>query len=384
MIFDPPLPETPTVAVDCRALSGQPTGVGRFLAMLVDALELLPVDIRAYVGDLPAYRIGTRVEVVAIGSRGIAWHASVVRDLRARPVSAYLSTSLLIPALAPIPALPLILDTTTFLVPKLHRFRTVAFERALMPLVARRRTIATMSQTSARDIERFARPRKPVCVIPPWVEPRATQADVDQRLAGLGLAVPYLLFVGTIEPRKNVLVAVEAIDLLRASGVEVRLVLVGSMGWADSNLRARIELGVRRGSIVQTGYLTDADRDAAYAGAAAVVMPSLYEGFGLPVIEAMSRGIPVLCSDAPALVEAAGSAAVVLGAHDAEGWASAIRTMLNSPDLRRQRVADGLARAGTFTKGRTALAVAEALREGGLIGVALYPGPDGSIGAGPA
>ena len=363
----------PTIAIDCRPMAGQPTGVGRFLGMIVDALELLPVEVRAYIRLKPHAPIGTRAQVVTIESRGIFWHTSVVRDLARRPVSAYLSTSLLIPALSRVPALPLILDTTTYVVPELHRFRTLAFERALMPLVVRRRTVLTMSRTSAEDITRFARPTRPVLVVPPWVEERVTPPDASARIAGLGLVRPYVMFVGTVEPRKNLPVVTRAVESLRRAGLDIRLAVVGSMGWADPQLRQLVETASMSGVVVRTGYLSDADRDAAYSFATAVVMPSVYEGFGLPVIEAMSRGVPVLCSSAPALAEAAAGAAIILDPHDVRGRATMIRRLVEDADLRARYVTDGAARAKWFTKERTATALANAFYETGLVEFPLKP-----------
>src|SRR5690606_30465686 len=119
---------------------------------------------------------------------------------------------------------------------------------------------------------------------------------------------PYILAVGTVQPRKNYARLVEALALLRAEGIDVALVVVGGRGWMETPIFdtvTRLEMGPY---VKFPGYVDDADLPALYTHAAAFAMPSLYEGFGLPVLEAMACGTPVVTSTVSSLPEAAGDA----------------------------------------------------------------------------
>ena len=139
-----------------------------------------------------------------------------------------------------------------------------------------------------------------------------------------GPRAPYLLAVGTLEPRKNLPVLLDALRQLRAEGRDLELVLVGRQGWADSlplrDLAAHVRL---------TGSIPDGELAELYAGAACFVLPSLYEGFGLSLAEAMAAGTPAVASDIPALREVGGDAVRYAPPHSARAFAEVIRLALD-------------------------------------------------------
>jgi len=176
-----------------------------------------------------------------------------------------------------------------------------------------------------------------------------------------GIDSPYLLHVGTIHPRKNLTVILRALADLRARGLDVCLALAGGLGWRAEEVIARGGEGVR-----WLGYVAEGDLPALMSGARALVMPSLYEGFGMPVLEAMACGIPVVCSRASSLPEVAGDAALLVDPQDDQAWACTLSRVLRDEDLRASLVSRGLKRAARFTWERCAqetLAVLE--RAGG-------------------
>ncbi len=172
--------------------------------------------------------------------------------------------------------------------------------------------------------------------------------------AGLDLPRRFLLFVGASEPRKNLPGLVEALGLLRAGGLEIGLVVAGRPGDDEAGVREAVE---RRGlapHVRFAGYLPDPDVRALYRLAAALVLPSFSEGFGLPVVEAMASGTPVVCSAAGALPEIAGDAALYFEPRDPRDIAGRAAAVLDDAALRARLVERGLARSRGFDWDRTA------------------------------
>jgi glycosyltransferase involved in cell wall biosynthesis len=192
--------------------------------------------------------------------------------------------------------------------------------------------------------------------------PDRAVAEVRRRF---GIAGPYLFFVGGIEPRKNLAGLVRAFAGL---GEGVSLVIAGGpVRWfpkAAADLESQIAAlpSPIRERVVRTGYVSDADRLALLTGATAFVYPSRYEGFGMPVLEAMACGVPVLTSDVSSLPEVAGDAALLVDPDDTEGLAAAMREVLDDVDLAERLSASGLVRAAEFTWMRTAKQTAQTFR----------------------
>ena len=159
-----------------------------------------------------------------------------------------------------------------------------------------------------------------------------------------GPRAPYLLAVGTLEPRKNLPVLLEAFRLLRAEGRDLQLILVGRQGWTDA-----LPLGDLAAHVRLTGTVPDASLPELYAGAACFVLPSLYEGFGLSLLEAMAAGVPAVASDIPALREVGGGAVRYAPPTSAAAFAAAIRTALADDGAARAMAGRARERARRFS-----------------------------------
>jgi glycosyltransferase involved in cell wall biosynthesis len=169
---------------------------------------------------------------------------------------------------------------------------------------------------------------------------------------------PYVLWVGTIEPRKNLPVLIEAFRRLGPRDED--LVIVGPPGWGDEVESMIRNIGDR---VRHLGFVAADDLPALYDGARVFCFPSLREGFGLPPLEAMSHGVPVIASSATASEEVVGSAGLLVPAHDVDAWVDALTEVLDDAALRERLSRRGLERAGTFTWSRSAALTIDAYRE---------------------
>jgi len=194
------------------------------------------------------------------------------------------------------------------------------------------------------------------------------------------LSEPYFLYVGTLHPRKNLVRLVgafaELTERLRGlpasagvgvagAGAAPMLVLAGAKGWLYSEIFDRVRRLGLKDRVRFTGYVPDADLPALMSGALTFVFPSLYEGFGFPVLEAMACGTPVICSNVSSLPEVAGDATLQVDPLDTEGWVAAMHRMLADEGLRATLVERGLKRVRKFSWQRCASQVLEVLEQVG-------------------
>jgi glycosyltransferase involved in cell wall biosynthesis len=175
-------------------------------------------------------------------------------------------------------------------------------------------------------------------------------------------APPFLLTVGTLEPRKNHRLALDAFERLRAKGFPHRWVVVGRKGWLFEPFLERLARSPVRDDVELRGEVGEEELEALYAGASLLLYPSLYEGFGLPPLEAMARGTPVLTSTAAAIPETVGDAALLVDARDADAIAGGLVRLAEDPLLCGDLATRGRLRAASFTPARTASAAMRAFR----------------------
>lgn len=196
-------------------------------------------------------------------------------------------------------------------------------------------------------------------IVYPGVDPLPI-GDIDAVRHKYQLPERYFLFVGTLQPRKNIarLAAAYARWRVLHPGDATGLVLAGGQGWLYDPAWTQDVDGV-----LLTGYIDEADKGALYAGALALVLPSLYEGFGFPVIEAMGCGTPVLCSGTSSLPELAGEAALLVDPLDSEALTAALSRLSDDADLRATLIERGRAQAQKFTWEAAARAAWQALEE---------------------
>ena len=214
--------------------------------------------------------------------------------------------------------------------------------------------IIAPSRHTAEDLMRRSRTAGGrVHVVPLAASLPSSTGHIPETLARLKVRAPYVLFVGTLEPRKNIVRLVRAYRRLASRGAPHALVLAGPMGWHHQALMKELALEAP-GEVVLTGTTSTEDLDALYRGASLFVYPSLYEGFGLPVLEAMARRIPCVVSIASSLPEVAGEAALPVDPRSVAGLAEAMERLVNDGALAARLSEAGSVRASRFTWEETA------------------------------
>lgn len=350
------------VAVNAeQLLYRSPGGIGRYTS------ELLTVMPRMFPGDevIAFTALHSRRDVdAAFRAAGVAAEGRVLRLPRPLLYDAWPTIgmpgiprewgvelvhapSLAVPPRSNVPLVVTVHDAAAALFPDAFPPRGRRFHRSGMKAAARRADVVlTVSEAAAQEIvdNSGIRPER-IRVVHNGVSPRTVEPSRRREiLARFGLRdETYVFWVGSLEPRKGVDTLVDAAaELRRRQGAPAfRLVLAGYDGWLRPQLDAR--------EVVQLGRVSDEELWALYSGAAVFAFPSIHEGFGLPTVEAMSQGAPVLASDIAALREVTAGAAVLVPPADVDRWASALGDLLESTDERERLAAAGRARSAELS-----------------------------------
>jgi len=226
------------------------------------------------------------------------------------------------------------------------------------------RHILTISEFIRQEIiDELKVPAAMVTAVPLAQDPIFTPArseDIHNVRQTYGLPGSYLLFVGSLEPRKNIDLLIDALSMAKT---DIPLVLAGWEGWGEKLWLEKLKNKKLAKRIYFTGHVPDTDLKAVYSGAQALVYPSLYEGFGLPIVEAMACGCPVICSNAASMPEVAGNAACFIDPKESADLACALDLMVHDTKLRQDYISKGLARAARFSWDKTARETFELFRQ---------------------
>lgn len=256
-------------------------------------------------------------------------------------------------------------DLTALRFPQMCEASSLGFPDQVRQAVSRGAWVHTPSEWVAREVVELL-----------GVDPARVRAvhhggvagTVDPPTGSVAVVLPpglgrYVLALGTVEPRKDLVSLVGAFDQLAGERPDVGLVLAGNAGWGAAVLEAAVAASPFRQRIVRLGYVARATRDALLAGAAVLAYPSIYEGFGLPPLEAMSRGVPVVATRAGALPEVLGDGAALVGVGDPAELAGAIARLLDDDTAAAALGAAGRRRAAGFSWERCAAGLASIYRD---------------------
>jgi len=367
-----------------QLLQPSPGGIGRYTARLAAHLPAAGWEVAGFCalhrrGDVAAALAaeglaGVAATVLALPRPALydAWARLGRPDVAALPglrgVDVVFAPSVAVPPRRRRPLVVTVHDAAPCLYPDAFSARGLRFHRAGLAAAARRADLVlTVSESSRAElVEHTAIPEGRIRVVHNGVDAGvATYDQVEALAARLDLADrPYVLWVGSLEPRKNVEALLGLPAALAAAGLPHRLVLAGPAGWGATAALARAaEVSAPPGSLRLVGRVAAADLAPLYRAAALFCFPSRHEGFGLPVLEAMAQGVPVLCSTASSLPEVAGSAARYVADSGPEAWAAAVVELLGDEQALATLAAGGADRAAAFPWEACAQATAAALRD---------------------
>jgi len=351
-------PRPLSIAIDARAGAEVPAGRGRVVRELLRALAARDDDGHRYVlyarEEWPDAELDSRFRWQMSATRDPWWHLRAARQANHQCDVFLSSNSYLTVWFLRIPAVPIVYDMTTFDSSMRPNRRSTIIERATLGLAVRRSSalIAISQATADALVERFPRAGGRTVVAPLGVAP-ALVTELDPVDAAKLPSPGFVLAVGTLEPRKNLPRLVDAYTRLPAELQDSHpLVVVGALGWETGpTLDALGSLGER---CTMLGHVSDAALAELYRRCAVFCYPSLGEGFGLPVLEAMAAGAAVLTSNVSSLPEVGGDAVAYANPHDVKDIARVLQTLLDDESLRARLSQLGPTRAAEFSWARFA------------------------------
>ena len=332
------------LSLDVSAVPARAVGAGHYTLHLAGALaSRTDVDLTLFgrrddILRWPVVAPDARLVSAAPSSRPLrlAWEQVRLPRLLARSgVAVHHGPHYTMPERSSVPTVVTVHDLSFFEAPEWHeRSKVLVFKRAIARAARAAAAVVCPSQVTADELARWCRVDAELFVAPHGVDTAVFRPDeprpgadraalnaVDRRLAD---GRPYLLFVGTLEPRKDVPTLVGAFARVAARHPDALLVLAGGAGWGLDAVEEAIAASGVGASILRTGYVQDETVPALLRSASAAVYPALYEGFGLPALEALACGVPLVTTSGTAMEEVAGDAAVLIPPGDREALADAI------------------------------------------------------------
>jgi len=353
-----------------RATGTMRTGTENYSLYLIRELLALdsPHRFRLYFNQPPApglFPESPTVQHSVIPFPRLWTHARLAWEMAARPPDVLFVPAHVLPLVHP-RAVATVHDLGYRHFPEAHPWRARGYlDWSTRHNARASRLVIADSLATRDDLARFYSIQKEkVRVAYPGIRPGFAPVQnpdaIERVLDAYHVPLPYVLYVGTLQPRKNLARLIEAFARVPEPHA---LVLAGKKGWLYTDILRRAEsLGIAH-RVIFTGYVPDEDLLALLSGASLFVFPSMYEGFGLPVLEAMACGVPVACSNSSSLPEVAGDAALLFPPTDTEALAAAMNRALADAALRRELVRRGAEQAAKFTWRRCAQVVLRTLEE---------------------
>ncbi len=368
---------SPRVAIGAHLLHGQggyrSAGIHTYIAQTVRCLPQADaaLQLTVFTSHPPAgWERSVRVHMSRWKTERpplrILWEQLVLPGAARRARAELLhATAFVAPIVRPCPTVVTIYDLSFALFPQYFRGFNQTYLRAGTRFSARHaRRVLVISEQTKRDVQRLYHvPLDRIDVAYPGVDLCPAAAEQVARFKRQkNLPEKFVLFLGTLEPRKNLTMLVESFAEFAREQPEALLVLAGGMGWLVDDVFAAIEQSGVKDRIMCPGYVAAEEKALWYSAATVFVYPSIYEGFGLPPLEAMACGTPVIASNAASLPEVVDGAGILIGPNDARSWSEALRRTWHDAAYRAELAEQGLRQAQKFTWLAAARQIAQSYR----------------------
>jgi glycosyltransferase involved in cell wall biosynthesis len=367
------------IAVDIREAGDQKTGKGWYTQNLIH--ELLKLDSKNnYLlysdSEKNSFAEFSNAELKVIKEKKWKWHFKALKDILAQKVDLFFApTSYIIPALAPkdLPVIITVHDLVAFLFPSTHNSKAVFIERlTLKKAIKKARHIFTVSENTKKDLlHRFHYPKDQIqvvaCACADFFKVPPNAGELEAFKKKFNLPQNFILAVGTLEPRKNFSTLIKSFVLIKRKFPDYKLVIVGKKGWKYRLIFEALKHYRLEKEVIFPGYLENHELQKMYVTAKVFVFPSLYEGFGIPPLEAMACGCPVVSSNVASLPEVVGDAGLLIDPKSAHKLADAVISLLENDQVRQMLIERGKKQSKKFSwqhSARVALEVFERVKGG--------------------
>jgi glycosyltransferase involved in cell wall biosynthesis len=348
------------IAIDVRDADGQKTGKGFYSFGLVSHIlkqdqenQYLLYSDKAS-NPFPAQE---NVTFCQIPATGLKWHWETLKDLKkVRPDLYFAPTSFIIPAFAPkwLKTIITVHDLVAFLYPGNHNKKAVFIEKLTLKRALHKASrVLVVSENTLNDLVKQFKVPKSLTYQVPCAPNDLYRQEVDAKEAEevkkkFKLPEKYILAVGTLEPRKNFINLIKAFVVVKRKYPEYKLIIVGKKGWKHNAIDKAVKQYNIESEVLFPGYMKDSELHCTYQSASVFVFPSLYEGFGIPPLEAMASGCPVVSSNAASLPEVVDDAALMVDPKNSIKIADAIISVFENPQVRSMLIERGFKRSQRY------------------------------------
>lgn len=363
------------IAIDVREACEQKTGKGWYTLRIVE--ELLNIDqVNEYFlyssnTDVP-FKSNSKVHIRSIAAKSSQWHFKVIKDLKKeKPDIFFAPTSYIIPSLAPswLNVVITVHDLVAFLFPSTHNTKAMVLERLTLKRALKKATaITAVSENTKHDLRRkFPKLHKDITVIPcapsDFFREPLNDAILQKFKQEKKLPDHFVLGVGTLEPRKNFVTLIKSFAIVKQQYPEYKLIIVGKKGWQYEEIEAAVKELQLEEDVLFPGYVEGDELKNMYALAAVFVFPSFYEGFGIPPLEAMAAGCPVISSNVASLPEVVGEAGLLIDPYNSRKLADSIMSLIKDESLRQLLIERGKHQAEKFSWRNSAIKLLDIFKQ---------------------
>jgi glycosyltransferase involved in cell wall biosynthesis len=359
-----------SIGIDYTAAYEQGGGIGRYVRELVTALSSIDVTNQyslfvsgiSSIDSLPHFPSNYDWAPTAITPKWLAriWHRAHIPlpvEIFTGRVNLFHATDFVLPPTLPhVASLLTVHDLSFVRVPNSASPSLKEYLDRIVPDSVRRSTYVLADSLATKNdlIDLYSAPSSKISVLLSGVDSRffdpVSSFVLMTTRSKYGIdKISYIFAVGTVQPRKNYSRLIQSLAQLRSQGIDVHLVIAGGKGWLESPIYKAVSDSKMQEFVHFIGFVDDKDLPALYRSAVCVAFPSLYEGFGLPILEGMACGVPVLTSNVSSLPEVAGDSAIMVDPYDLDAITDGLQRLILDSDLRNTLIQKGLVRARQFT-----------------------------------